>query len=159
MSVVSQGLTKGWGNINFNSVAIDGVFGMINGAMTVSKLTSPLITVGLNFTIGFGGSMAGDMIANNGDLGKVNWRKAFMMGATSAITASAGAKGLNSLNRRAAVNPKYISALGDDFIMRSTEQAQALSRLFDINALAILAGGSISAGAIGVVLNKLFGKR
>lgn len=89
-SVVSQGITNGWDNINGWQVALDGTIGGINGLLAftgIGALGSAFISGGL----GFIGSVGGDLIASNGDWNQVNWVKAgIMTGANFLLGLSAG---------------------------------------------------------------------
>ena len=77
-SIVTQGLTEGWDNINGWQVLLDGIIGGISGLLAFSGIGafgSALISGGL----GFVGSVGGDLIRNNGDWSQVNWGKAAVM--------------------------------------------------------------------------------
>lgn len=77
-SIVTQGLTEGWDNINGWQVLLDGTIGGISGLLAFSGIGafgSALISGGL----GFVGSVGGDLIRNNGDWSQVNWGKAAVM--------------------------------------------------------------------------------
>jgi len=77
-SVVSQGITNGWDNINGWQVALDGTIGGISGLLAftgIGALGSAFISGGL----GFIGSVGGDLIYSNGDWNQVNWFKVGIM--------------------------------------------------------------------------------
>lgn len=74
-SIVSQGVTQGWDNINPYLLLLDTLFGAISGMVGMSswnRLTTAIIGGGL----GFAGSVLGDFFSNNGS---VNWEKAMIM--------------------------------------------------------------------------------
>ena len=78
-SVVSQGITNGWDNINWWQAGFDGLIGGISGLIGGSGVgvAGSMISGGI---LGFAGSVGGDLISNGGDFGKVNWGKAIVMG-------------------------------------------------------------------------------
>ena len=83
-SVVSQGITNGWDNINWWQAGFDGLIGGISGLIGGSGVgvAGSMISGGI---LGFAGSVGGDLISNGGDFSKVNWGKAVVMGAFGAI--------------------------------------------------------------------------
>ena len=84
VSVISQGVTNGWDNINGWQVLLDGTIGAISGLLSatgISMLGAILISGGL----GFAGSVGSDLISSDGDWSSVNWKKAAIMGAVNAI--------------------------------------------------------------------------
>ena len=77
-SIVTQGLTEGFDNINGWQVLLDGTIGGVSGLLAFSGIGafgSALISGGL----GFVGTVGGDLIRNNGDWSQVNWGKAAVM--------------------------------------------------------------------------------
>lgn len=77
-SIITQGLTDGFENINGWQVLLDGTIGGISGLLAfsgVGALGSAAISGGL----GFIGSVGGDLIRSNGDWNGVNWGKAAVM--------------------------------------------------------------------------------
>ena len=78
-SVVSQGITNGWDNINWWQAGFDGLIGGISGLIGGSGVgvAGSMISGGI---LGFAGSVGGDLISNGGDFSKVNWGKAVVMG-------------------------------------------------------------------------------
>ncbi len=85
-SIVSQGLEKGWENINWDQVAWDGVIGMASGAI----IASPLSAFGTGVAIGalsFTHNVVGNVINNE----NINWGQAVTIGLVSGIFAG-GAK-------------------------------------------------------------------
>ena len=78
-SVVSQGITNGWDNINWWQAGFDALIGGITGLIGGSGIGTigSMISGGV---LGFAGSVGGDLISNGGDFGKVNWGKAIVMG-------------------------------------------------------------------------------
>ena len=96
-SVITQGLTKGWGNINGWQVLFDAAIGGLSGAVSFSgfgTFASSLTLAGL----GFAGSVGGDLITNNGDWSKVNWAKAGTMAGINLLLGFAAGPGV--LNKR-----------------------------------------------------------
>ena len=84
VSVISQGVTNGWDNINGWQVLLDGTIGAISGLLSatgISMLGAILISGGL----GFAGSVGSDLISSDGDWSSVNWKKAAIMGAVNAL--------------------------------------------------------------------------
>ncbi len=84
VSVISQGVTNGWDNINGWQVLLDGTIGAISGLLSatgINMLGAILISGGL----GFAGSVGSDLISSDGDWSSVNWKKAAIMGAVNAI--------------------------------------------------------------------------
>ena len=66
VSVISQGVTNGWDNINGWQVLLDGTIGAISGLLSatgISMLGAILISGGL----GFAGSVGSDLISSDGD--------------------------------------------------------------------------------------------
>ena len=84
VSVISQGVTNGWDNINGWQVLLDGTIGAISGLLSatgINMLCAALISGGL----GFAGSVGSDLISSDGDWSSVNWKKAAIMGAVNAL--------------------------------------------------------------------------
>jgi len=112
-SVISQGITNGWNNINGWQVLLDGTIGAISGLLS----TSGIGTVGaalLSGGLGFAGSVGGDLISNNGDWSTINWGKAAIMGGVNLLlglkfgAGSQNAKGLSeSLLKNGDVNKAF----------------------------------------------------
>ncbi|MCU0105221.1 hypothetical protein N7603_06080 [Acholeplasma vituli] len=98
-SVVSQGITNGWDNINGWQVALDGTIGGISGLLAftgIGALGSAFISGGL----GFIGSVGGDLIASNGDWNQVNWVKAGVMTAVNfGLGLGAGAQNSKAIGK------------------------------------------------------------
>ena len=83
-SVISQGITNGWDNINGWQVLLDGTISAISGLLSatgIGVIGSVLISGGL----GFVGSVGGDLISSNGDWSSVNWVKAAIMGGVNLL--------------------------------------------------------------------------
>jgi len=99
-SVVSQGMTNGWENINGWQVLLDGIIGGISGfiaASGIGALGAALISGGL----GFFGSVGSDLIASNGNWKSVNWAKALIMGAVNfgiGFLAGAGSQNIKNVS-------------------------------------------------------------
>lgn len=78
-SVVTQGLTNGWDNINVLQVLLDAGIGGISGMLSFSGIGA----WGMAFTsgvLGFIGSIGSDLIASKGDWSSVNLIKAGVLG-------------------------------------------------------------------------------
>ena len=95
-SVISQGITNGWDNINGWQVLLDGTIGAASGLLSatgIGIIGAALISGGL----GFAGSVGGDLISSNGDWSSVNWTKAAIMCVVNlGLGALAGAGSQNS---------------------------------------------------------------
>ena len=78
-SVISQGLTVGWENINGWQVLLDAAIGGLGGLVSFGGL-GVIATASLQGAIGFVGSVSSDLLASNGDWSSINWRKATMIG-------------------------------------------------------------------------------
>lgn len=85
-SIISQGLTKGWGNIDWGQVLISGLSGMLIGAIMASPLGPVATGIGVG-VISFAESVISDAYANDWDFGKVNWGNALASGILSGLTA------------------------------------------------------------------------
>ena len=79
-SAVSQGLTKGWDNINGWQVLLDATIGGISGALGASGINQ-VVSMIAGGVLGTIGSIGGDLIASGGDWNQVNVGKAILMGA------------------------------------------------------------------------------
>ena len=95
-SVVSQGITNGWDNINWWQAGFDGLIGGISGLIGGSGVgvAGSMISGGI---LGFAGSVGGDLISNGGDFSKVNWGKAVVMGAFGAIWGAISKEGAGNI--------------------------------------------------------------
>ena len=95
-SVVSQGITNGWDNINWWQAGFDALIGGISGLIGGSGVgvAGSMISGGI---LGFAGSVGGDLISNGGDFGKVNWGKAIVMGAFGAIWGAISKEGAGNI--------------------------------------------------------------
>ena len=137
-SVISQGVTNGWENINGWQVLLDGTIGGISGMLAatgIGTLAAACISGGL----GFAGSVGGDLISSNGDLTSVNWGKAAIMGAVNfGLGAWAGAGSQNS------------SALGKG-LLKNSEVNRTFSILY--KATNNYAAGAISKRGFAGVFN------
>ena len=96
VSVISQGITNGWDNINGWQVLLDGTIGAASGLLSatgIGTVGAALISGGLCFV----GSVGGDLISSNGDWSSINWAKAVIMGIVNVgLGAWAGAGSQNS---------------------------------------------------------------
>lgn len=81
-SIISQGLTKGWDNVNFWQVLLDGAIGGISGLLAFTGIGA-LGSAVISGSLGFIGSVGGDLISSNGNWNKVNWTKAIIMTAVN----------------------------------------------------------------------------
>lgn len=88
-SIISQGISKGWNNINPFQVAFNGMMGMASAAAMVSALgwaSTGLIVGG----VGFVNSVGNELFDNGGDLSEVNWGRAALIGSISGLVAGTG---------------------------------------------------------------------
>ena len=137
-SVISQGATNGWENINGWQVLLDGTIGGISGMLAatgIGTLAAACISGGL----GFASSVGGDLIASKGNWTSVNWGKAAIMGAVNfGLGAWAGAGSQNS------------SALGKGLLKNS-----GVNRTFSIlyKATNNYAAGAISKRGFAGIFN------
>ena len=79
-SVISQGLTKGWDDINGWQVLLDATIGGISGALGASGINH-VVSMVAGGVLGAAGSIGGDLIASGGDWSHVDVGKAILMGA------------------------------------------------------------------------------
>ena len=95
-SVVSQGITNGWDNINWWQAGFDGLISGISGLIGGSGvgIAGSMISGGI---LGFAGSVGGDLISNGGDFSKVNWGKAVVMGAIGVGLGAWSGKGVGNM--------------------------------------------------------------
>ncbi len=108
VSIVSQGLTVGWDNINWWQVGLDGVLGGISGALAMSPLCWGAL-IGLNAAIGFVGGVGGNLL-NGSDFGKLStWLD---IGLSTGIGALVGVVGGPGATHASVLNPaKYSQQL------------------------------------------------
>ena len=69
-SIISQGIDKGWGNINWWQVGLDGLIGGISGALSMTGL-NVFALAGINAGLSFIGSVGGNLL-NGADFGDKN---------------------------------------------------------------------------------------
>jgi hypothetical protein len=120
--VLSQGLDNGWGNINYNSVAIDGIIGMITGAA---------------FSYGAG--------AIGGRLAMIGGRTAFSAGARMTITGGRIAKNTSRLSKISLTSDAFsyvFDYLGEQGKMNK-KVAKGLSLISGTIGIVTGVGGSI----------------
>ena len=113
-SVVSQGITNGWDNINGWQVLLDGIIGGISGLVAASgigAIGAALISGGL----GFVGSVGSDIIASNGNVKSINWVKASIMGAAGillGLISGAGSQNIKSVSNSLLKNSNVHKTFG-----------------------------------------------
>ena len=111
-SIVSQGITKGWNNINWGQVAFDTILGGLGGAIGFSGVGT-IGSIILNAGLGFIGSVGSDLITNNGDWSKVDWIKATVMTAIGGVFgAGPGAQNSKSIASGLSKNPLIKKGMG-----------------------------------------------
>lgn len=133
-SVVMQAAIDG--EVNWSQALLDGSIGAISGALGASGIGAigMAISGGL---LGFGGSVGGDLIQNNGDFSQVQWGKAVFMAATGAFLGRLSGPGAqNTSNMTSKINSgnswlcKSFLNLGDSVSDRgATQLARNLSAL------------------------------
>lgn len=69
-SIISQGIDKGWDNINWWQVGLDGLIGGISGALSMTGL-NVFALAGINAGLSFIGSVGGNLL-NGADFGDKN---------------------------------------------------------------------------------------
>ena len=135
-SIVVQGITNGWENIDANQVVFDGLMGAVSGAVGASGIGavgSIIIGGALNVV----GSIGSDLIASDGDWSTVNIGKALVMGAVGAGLgkwAGAGAQNTkamcNAVNMGKSWGAKMFNAfcgsVSDQGMSQLTRQTAAL---------------------------------
>ena len=99
-SVITQGLSNGWDNINWSQVGLDTLIGGISGAIGGSGigLAGSIIAGSI---MGVTGSVGGDLINSHGDWSKINWGKAAVMGIVGGMTgwlSGSGAANVKAMN-------------------------------------------------------------
>ena len=88
-SIVSQGLSNGWDNINWWQVGLDGALGGISGALAMSGLGAVALG-GIGAGLGFAGGVGGALL-NGSDFGA--WQTWANIGISTAIGGIAGFMG------------------------------------------------------------------
>ena len=94
-SIVSQGLTVGWGNINYWRVLFGAAIGGIGGLLSFSGV-GIIGSIFGNAGLGFVGSIGDDLISSGGDLQSINWTKAGIMAAASGIVGALSKAGVQN---------------------------------------------------------------
>ncbi|MCF0126910.1 MAG: hypothetical protein HUJ68_14395 [Clostridia bacterium] len=84
VSVVSQGLTNGWENINGWQVLLDGAIGIAGGLLSTSGIGA-LGSMLISGSLGFVGSVGSDLNSSKGDWNSVNWGKAAIIGGLNLV--------------------------------------------------------------------------
>ncbi|MCI8435497.1 MAG: hypothetical protein HFK10_06055, partial [Clostridia bacterium] len=88
-SIVGQGITKGWSNIDGGLVAISGIAGLAIGALMASPLNAVVSGIVIG-SVGFTQSVVNDLYENNWNFRKVNWGIAVLQGVSSGLISGAG---------------------------------------------------------------------
>ena len=83
--MISQGLSKGFYNVNPWQVLFDATIGGISGALGTSAV-SGIVSIIAGGVIGAVGSVGSDLLANNGDWSKVDIVKAIFMSAIGILS-------------------------------------------------------------------------
>lgn len=99
-SIISQGIDKGWGNINWWQVGLDGLLGGVGGALMMTGLGT-VAMAGIGAGLGFVGSVGGHLL-NGSDFG--SWQTWLDIGISTVIGGVAGAIG-----GRGATNAGYLN--------------------------------------------------
>lgn len=106
-SIVSQGISKGWDNINWWQVGLDGLLGGVGGALAMSGLGT-LALGGIGAGLGFVGGV-GSALLNGQDMGA--WQTwagigvATLVGGVAGLIGGAGARNAAELNKLALRKP------------------------------------------------------
>ncbi|MCI8612370.1 MAG: hypothetical protein HFE48_01550 [Clostridia bacterium] len=166
-SVVSQGVTKGWDNINWGQVALDTAIGGLTGAVGGSGIGA-VGTVILNGTISLVGSVGGDLISSGGDWNEVNWVKAGISGLFGAIGGLTSKNNMTDfINNGYTTGSQAFLDFGVSVADRSaTQLARQTSALLFSNAVigynfdkmvvsAIIQTGTSAFGALADLIKKL----
>ena len=74
-SIISQGMSSGWSNINSWQVLLDGTMGAISGAVGASGI-SKIGSIIIGGVLGGAGSIGSDLLSNNFDPASINIGKA-----------------------------------------------------------------------------------
>ena len=106
-SIISQGIDKGWSNINWWQVGLDGLIGGISGAFAMSGLGA-IALGGIGAGLGFVGGLGGALL-NGDDLGAwqtwVSIGFTTLIGGVAGLIGGAGARNATALNKAAFKKP------------------------------------------------------
>lgn len=108
-SILSQGISNGWDNINWGQVAFNGVTGALIGGLMASPLGA-IATGALIAGVGFGESVGNDLFENDFDRNKVHWGTAIVTGLTMGIISGLGKPFVNFGNSIAFGFDKFTKA-------------------------------------------------
>lgn len=110
-SIIGQGITQGWNNINWGQVIFDSVLGGLGGAISFSGI-GLFGSIVLNAGLGFVSSVGSDLISNNGDWSNVDWTKGIVMTVIGGIFgASPGAQNSKEILKNVFKNPSIRKGL------------------------------------------------
>ena len=96
-SFLSQVATKGFDNIDWGQVLIDGLSGAAIGALMASPLNAVVTGIGVG-VLGFTQSVITDAYINDWDLSKVRWGNAIAIGALTGLVSGIGKLFVNAGN-------------------------------------------------------------
>lgn len=108
-SIVSQGISNGWNNINWGQVAFNGLTGAIIGGI----MSSPLGAVAsglLIFGVGIVESVGNDLFGNNFNWKQINWGTAILSGLLMGTVSGLGKPLVNLGNKIAFGIDKFTQA-------------------------------------------------
>ena len=91
-SVVTQGLQNGWSNINAKKVLFDGLMGGVSGLISASGIGAVGSMIA-GVATGIIGSIGGDLILNDGDFSKIDWKNAAISGIIGGVAGLAAGAG------------------------------------------------------------------
>ena len=121
-SIISQGIDKGWNNINWWQVGLDGLIGGVSGALAMSGL-SALALGGIGAGLGFIGSVGGHLL-NGSDFGR--WETWLDIGISTAIGFVSGLVG-----GRGATNARYLNGASKsaEFLKAAASYDKVLTKI------------------------------
>ncbi len=95
VSVVSQGIEKGWSNINVGQVVLDAIIGGIGGGLAMSGLGAGALA-GIGAGLAFVGSVGGHLINGSDMSAGSTWIDIGISTGIGLITGAIGGKGINA---------------------------------------------------------------
>ena len=110
-SFVTQWITKGFDNIDWGQVLIDGLSGAAIGALMASPLNAVVTGIGVG-VVGFTQSVITDAYTSNWDISKVRWGNAIAIGAFTGLVSGAGKALMNTGN---AMKVRYSAYMQQSF--------------------------------------------